>query len=194
MKNILKVSFGVAIMSIIILTACGPSKNERERAYQDSLRRVDSIAQAYELAIVDETMRLEAMRQDSIRRDSIRKDSIQKDFNNQFIQPQELVGKHDGAIKKILKAKGYKITQWGDEYEGGWDTKKGFKNPITGSYYFTDIHFESGNRNWIYITFATQQDAKQFYKEIHKLDRKDYVGESLEYSWYLNGKEVSGRI
>ena len=118
------------------------------------------------------------------------------DFEKQFILPSELVEKTNGKywnaenekILKILKQKGYKLSDeynW-DDYE--WTAYKEAYNPNTGNLYSMEITRACGAHICeIIIEFANVRDAQEFYNKIKKYNNKT-TGWSLHentvsYSW-----------
>lgn len=116
------------VVCMIGMLACGPSKKElAERARQDSIRRVDSIAAVARAAA--EQARLDSIREDSLRRDSIREDSIAQEAKMR-IDPTIFIGenyrsklRNQYGFKVVVdrKFKNYDIDfgdgEWMDDYE-----------------------------------------------------------------------------
>lgn len=161
---------------VLFLMASCSDNNDSGKEIEEPNRITDSLEQVKTLRQTKEVIQAarEQERLDSIRQDSIRRDSLQMDFVNQFITPIELVDKSNpeyyakdsSEIKKILKAKGYKIKNFDDGL--GWSAKKDGKNPITGAYYKQEFEFGCGARCAMSIEFANKQDAKNFYKGLDK--------------------------
>lgn len=182
--------------ALLLMASCS-GYNNSEKTHEDSARIADSIAQVEAAKAAAERARLDSLRQDSIRRDSIRQDSIQKAFENQFLTPLEIVDKKDKEypvkspqdIKKILKAKGYKITNLNEDgFE--WSAKKDGNNPITGAYYKQEIEVGCGARCAMTIEFTNKEEARKFYKKLEKYNSKYRLNETeyrkiweLEDNW-----------
>ena len=195
-----KVFFGAFSL---LLMACGSGNRTSENRQEDSLDGViDSNAQVETTIAAAEQARRDSIYQDSLRQDSLRqaslrRDSIQKEFENQFITPIELVYKINGRydsksgseIKKILKAKGYKIVTFDDGI--AWSAKKESKNPITGVLYKQEFEVGCGARCSMSIEFANKQDAKKFYKALDKYNHVYQITETeFRKVWELYDKYI----
>ena len=118
------------------------------------------------------------------------------DFEKQFILPSELVEKTNGKywdaenekILKILKQKGYKLSDENNWDDSEWTAYKEAYNPDSGNLYSMEITRVCGAHICeIIIEFGTVKDAKEFYNKIKKYNNKK-TGWSLYenkvgYSW-----------
>lgn len=166
MKNFL---FIIGIASLTLLLSCG-GNNSANKAYEDSIRKADSLAQVEAARQAEEAEQAAA---EQARLDSIRQDSIAQE-EKMRIDP--MIFARDGYEKKLLRQYGFKVVYDRKfiNYDIGEEGFEDYEIRYTRNFNGRKIVYDAWGTTCMgaTLTFYNPIDKNNFIKDIKKAGYK----------------------